>query len=120
MNATTGADGSTSRRGGRAGSRRGSRRCPQYEGAGANSATPPTTSEYVVFTAWVTRAIANAGPAGTPRATSAAVAAASYEPKPPGVTATICAAIVTAVTAIASCGPMGAPTWWAIWYTTAD
>src|ERR687891_384173 len=45
--------------------------------------------------------MAKASPGGAPSATRAAVAAASYVPSPPGVTATVWAAIVAAVTATA-------------------
>src|SRR5918994_3785960 len=63
--------------------------------------------------------MAKASPDGAPRATRAAVAAASYVPSPPGVTATVWAAIVAAVTATACQAESGKPAARAISQTTA-
>jgi hypothetical protein len=102
--ATTGASAGPGGGAGRGGGTRGSRSRPQYDGPGTISATSPAASAYPVLTACAARAIANARPGGTPIPARAAVAAASYVPMPPGVTATACAAMVTAVIATASNG----------------
>ncbi len=59
--------------------------------------------------AWAVTAAASAGPGPAPTPTRAAVAAASYVPMPPGAIATVCAAIVTAVTRAASAGDTSMP-----------